>query len=122
MSRSNVFFAVRNFSLSSQRSPVIAWKNQPSDFFAAVISTIVRLFQFVSAKLPSFVDARFDGVEDAAVPLAWFAVAGDAIVRVPAAAVDFPGHAGVAADVVDVEIVFGYRVRRRRDRRTLRST
>ena len=54
LSRSKVFFAVRNFSLTSQRSPVMAWKNQPSDFLAAVISTIVRLFQLVSAKSPAF--------------------------------------------------------------------
>ena len=104
-SRSNVFFAVRNFSFTSQRSPVIAWKNQPSDFFAPVISTIVRLFQFVGAKSPDVLDSSFDGVEDAAIPLAGPAVAADAALRVPAAAIDFPRHPRVAADVVDFQLV-----------------
>ena len=39
--------AVRNFIFSSHSSPVMAWKNQPSDFFAARISTTLRSFQSV---------------------------------------------------------------------------
>ncbi len=52
-----------------------------------------------------FLDAAFDGVENAAVPLGVTAIAGDAILRVPTAAVDFPRHARVAADVVDFDII-----------------
>ena len=40
--------AVRNFIFNSHSSPVMAWKNQPSDFFAARISTTDREFQSVS--------------------------------------------------------------------------
>ena len=64
----------------------------------------------------------FDRIENAAVPLARLAVAGDAILRVPAAAVDFPRHPRVAADFVDVEVVRRACYRPRRGRTALRST
>ena len=42
--------------------------------------------------------------QDAAVPVAWLAIAADARGRVPVATVDLPRHPGVLADFVDIAI------------------
>ena len=51
--------------------------------------------------------------QDAAFPAAGFAVAADAGHRVPVAAVDFPGHAGVLADFGDIAIALALGLGRR---------
>src|SRR3954468_10975280 len=57
-------------------------------------------------EIAGFLNAAFNSVEDSAIPFAVPAVASDAVASVPAAAIDLPGHARVAADVVDFEVVF----------------
>src|SRR4051794_668499 len=57
-------------------------------------------------EVAGFLNAAFNSVEDASIPFAIAAVASDAVASVPAAPIDLPGHARVAAYVVDFEVVF----------------
>ena len=50
------------------------------------------------------VDSLFDQIEDLAIPLGCLAVPTDPLRGVPASAVDFPRHLGVATDVGDVDV------------------
>ena len=118
-SRWKVLRAVRNFIFSSHSSPVMAWKNQPSDFLAARISTTLRVFQSVSLKrsdccsMRSITSARMRPSQRQGLP-----VRPTRSVGVPATAVRLPGHFRRAADLVDIMVAVARRLRRRRSRRS----
>ena len=70
--------------MSSQVSPVMAWKNQPSDFFRRTDLDDAPLAPIGLGEFAQLVNAIDDSLQDAAVPAARLAVAADAIARVPA--------------------------------------
>src|SRR5207253_4112574 len=56
------------------------------------------------AKRAGLVDALIEPFENAAFPAAGCTLGGHAFLRVPAAAVGFPGHLGALADLLQLEI------------------